>query len=77
MPDGTLPAITEIICRIGEIPALAPEQDFYDAGFSSVSALPLLIEMEDKFQVTIPDDRFLNVRTAQDLEKLIVELRNV
>ncbi len=75
MDSGVLPAILEILARIGGIPNLAPDQDFYDAGMSSVSALPLLLEVEERFGLSIPDERFIAARTASDLEKLIDELR--
>ena len=75
MDNGVLPAILDILARIGGIPNLAPDQDFYDAGVSWVSALPLLLEVEDQFGVSIPDEKFIAARTASDLQKLIEELR--
>ena len=74
MDNGVLPAILDMLARIGGIPNLAPDQDFYDAGVSSVSALPLLLEVEERFGLSIPDERFIVARTASDLEKLINEL---
>lgn len=75
MDNETLPVILDILARIGGIPNLAPDQDFYDAGVSSISALPLLFEVEEHFGLSIPDERFIAARTALDLEKLIDELR--
>ncbi len=75
MEDAPLSAIVEMICRVGGIPGLAPNQDFYDAGVSSVNALPLLLEIEDRFQVTVPDDRFIAARTAESIHALIHDLR--
>lgn len=75
MDNGVLPSILDILARIGGIPNLAPDQDFYDAGVSSVSALPLLLEVEDQFGVSIPDEKFIAARTASDLQKLVDELR--
>ena len=75
MDDGILPAVLDILARIGGIPNLAPDQDFYDAGVSSVSALPLLLEVEEHFGISIPDERFIAARTAADLRSLIDELR--
>ena len=75
MDHGVLPTILEILARIGGIPNIAPDQDFYDAGLSSVSALPLLLELEERFGLSIPDERFIAARTAVDLEKLLDELR--
>jgi acyl carrier protein len=75
MLDGDLPTIIEIIHRIGGVENLAPDQDFYDAGVSSVNALPLLLEVEDRFQISIPDDRFMSVRTAGAMQELILDLK--
>ena len=73
--DGNLSAIIEMICRIGSVSTLQPDQDFYDAGFTSVNALPLLMEIEDQFQITVPDERFINARTPRDLQQMVDELR--
>ena len=48
-----------------------PTEDFYDAGMTSIMALPLLLEIEQQFGVTIPEDEFLDARTAQDLANCI------
>jgi acyl carrier protein len=70
-----LGCIVEIICRIGSVAAIQPDQDFYDAGFVSVNALPLLIELEERFNVVIPDDRFIGARTPQALTELVCSLQ--
>jgi acyl carrier protein len=75
MPEGNLSTIIKIICTVGNVAELRPDQDFYDAGFTSVNALPLLMEMEDHFQVTIPDDRFIGARTPRALSDVIAELK--
>ena len=48
-----------------------PTEDFYDAGMTSIMALPLLLEIEQQFGVTIPENEFLGARTAQDLADCI------
>jgi len=73
MPDA-LESIQEIIARIAKIPRPAPDADMYVAGLASVDALELLVELEDTFAVTIPDDRFVNARTAGALAGLVAEL---
>ena len=75
MPDGNLATLVELICQIGDIRGLTPDQDFYDAGFSSVNVLPLLMEVEDRFQVSIPDERFISARTARGLQEVIAGLK--
>jgi acyl carrier protein len=73
--ENGLETITRTVCRIGKLPALRPEEDFYAAGFSSINALELLIELESTCAVSIPDDRFVTARTAQDLHTLIHQLQ--
>jgi acyl carrier protein len=70
-----LDCIVGIICRIGAVTGIQPDRDFYDAGFVSVNALPLLIELEDRFGVVIPDDRFINARTPRALSDLVASLQ--
>ena len=71
----TLSTVLEILCQTGNIKELGPDQDFYDAGITSVVALPLLLEMEDRFQVSIPDDLFIVARTPRAIEQLIASLQ--
>jgi len=70
-----LAKVTDVIREIGGVQNLEPGQDFYDAGFTSVKALPLLMELEDRFGVTIPDDRFIAARTPQAICQLIAEIK--
>ncbi len=70
-----LDSIVGIICKIGAVNGIQPDQDFYDAGFVSVNALPLLIELEDRFSIVIPDDRFITARTPKALSELVSSLQ--
>jgi acyl carrier protein len=70
-----LGTIIEMISRAGGVTGLEPDQDFYAAGFTSVMALPLLMEMEEQFQVSIPDDRFIQARTARALHQVVADLK--
>jgi acyl carrier protein len=70
-----LDSIVGIICNIGAVSGIKPDQDFYDAGFVSVNALPLLIELEDRFSIVIPDDRFIAARTPRALNELVSSLQ--
>jgi acyl carrier protein len=73
--SGELAAILDMVNRIGGIQTTDPDSDFYDAGLTSVMALPLLLELETQFGVSIPDDRFISARTARDLQQIIFDLR--
>ncbi|WP_210399598.1 acyl carrier protein [Isosphaera pallida] len=60
-----------MIKRLGKLESLDPSVDFYEAGFSSINALQLLTELEDRFKVTLADDDFIAARTAVALRDLI------
>jgi acyl carrier protein len=74
MPDNVELVISAIrdIGRLGEISA---DQDFYNEGLNSMAALTVLVELEAQFNVSIPDTRFVECRTAQQLSDLILELQ--
>jgi acyl carrier protein len=63
--------ITAILCRVGKLDGIGPDEDFYNGGFSSIKALELLLELETVFGVSIPDDQFIQARTARGLAAVI------
>lgn len=67
--------IAELIGRIASIPPPTPNLDIYTAGMASTDALELLVELEDGFGVSIPDDRFIEARTVAQLVTLVSNLR--
>lgn len=54
---------------------ITPDEDIYDVGLTSIMVLPFLAELEDNFQMSIPDDEFLSARTPRALAQLIQKLR--
>ena len=68
--------IIEIVCQLGKLSALDPDQDIYDAGVSSLQALGLLVELEEAFAVAIPDTDFIAARTPRALLEVIVAQRS-
>jgi len=71
---ASLDAVLNAIRDVTGVNIVQPDQDFYDAGVTSVQALPLLLELEDRFQVTIPDDQFVAARSARRLCEMIQDL---
>jgi len=65
--------IISIICEIGQLTAIGPDDDVFDAGFSSVRSLELLIRLEDTFNVSIPDDQFISCRTSRALCEVVAK----
>ena len=70
-----LDVVEAVIREVCGISGLQPDQDFYDAGVTSVQALPLLMELEDRFEVAIPDERFIAVRNTRALCAVITEIK--
>ncbi|MGE0442815.1 MAG: acyl carrier protein [Gemmatimonadales bacterium] len=72
---SAIETVSAVVCRIGELPALAPAQDIYEAGLESVRALEVLLDLESEFSVSIPDEEFMNCRTAESLAALVTRLQ--
>lgn len=70
----SLDAVLDAIRDVTGVNLLQPDQDFYDAGVTSVQSLPLLLELEERFQVTIPDDQFVAARSARRLSEMIQDI---
>ncbi len=72
--ESNLLEILAIIKQLGGLASLDADQDFYEAGVSSVQSLPLLMQIEDEYSISIPDERFTEIRTARQLSALVGEL---
>ena len=70
-----LQRITAIVCEVGKISGITPDDDIYEAGFSSINALQLLMELESALEVSIPDDEFINARSPRALHAVIGRLK--
>jgi len=67
--------IIQLISQVGGIDSVGADASIYDAGFSSVRVLDLLLTLEDEFGVSIPDKDFMAARTAREISGLIDQLR--
>jgi len=74
LSSDRLKRIIDIVCSVGHLSEIREEEDFYDAGFSSINALQLLLDLEAAFDVVIPDDDFVTARTCTALHQLISRL---
>lgn len=70
-----LDELRHVVCRVGKLESIGADDDFYDSGCSSVRALELLLELENAYGVSIPDDEFIAARTPRALHVLIMRLR--
>jgi acyl carrier protein len=60
---------------VGSISDLAPDEDYYDAGLTSLGSLNLLLELEDAFGVSISDEKFIACRNVRALTTTIEDLK--
>ena len=74
--ERDLEALKEILCRLLSRENSVEDEDIYQAGLTSIMVLPLLAEIEDTFQLTVPDADFLNARTPRALAQMIQQLRD-
>jgi acetyltransferase-like isoleucine patch superfamily enzyme/acyl carrier protein len=70
----TLRGVTELIQGLLGVERLELDEDFYEAGVTSIMVLPLMIELAERFGVTIPQVEFLDARTPRALSLQIAEL---
>jgi len=66
--------IAGVIQEVGRIQSLTSEDDFYDAGVSSMTSLTLMLNLEEKYKVALPDEQFIACRTASQVSLLISDL---
>jgi len=64
-----------IISEVGDIEPVPPDGPIYEAGFSSVRALELLLSLESEFSIHFPDKDFIAARTPRQIAQLIDRLR--
>jgi acyl carrier protein len=73
--SGDLEHVTSIVCEVGKISGVGPDDDFYDAGFSSINSLELLLQLESTCEVSIPDDQFITARSPKAIQELLERLK--
>jgi acyl carrier protein len=73
--DASLARVTALVQETGQIGTLTPDEDFYDAGFTSLKSLELLLQLEAEWNVSIPDEAFIVSRTVRSLSELLARLK--
>ena len=73
------PIETKVRAIVAEISNLSPDMpasaDLYlELGVASIHALQLLTELEERFGVAIPDDRFVEATSINELTALMASL---
>ena len=69
-------ALIEIVRNEKHLPddALSPETALADAGIDSLDALTILFSIEERFGISIPDDRARAMKTFGDMIAIVEEL---
>jgi acyl carrier protein len=67
--------VIQLISQIGGIGSISPDAGIYEAGFSSVRVLELLLALEEEFGVSIPDQEFMVARTPREIFGLVERLQ--
>ena len=69
-------ALIEIVRNEKHLPddALSPETALADAGIDSLDALSILFAIEERFHISIPDDRARAMKTFGDMIAIVEEL---
>jgi len=71
-----LTQVADIVTRVGKVDGLDPDPDIFEAGVASLASLELLVELEGTFDVSIPDDDFVQARTIRALAAMVERLRS-
>lgn len=65
--------LRQIVSTVGEIPTGFPgNADFYrDLHLASFKSVDLLMALEERYKVTIPDDQYIEATTLQSLTAMM------
>ena len=71
--ETIIKSITEILQSVGKIESeILPESDIYtELGVESVNSISILLTLEEKFDIVIDDNAFIQARTLTKLVELV------
>ena len=77
MSETTMREIIEIICETLNADKIDPQESLYDRGVDSMNMLFILNNVENHFNIKIPDDELLisNFETAENICNLVDKLK--
>jgi acyl carrier protein len=73
--QDTLARVMALVRDTGQVGEIGPDDDFYDAGFTSLRSLELLLQLEAEWNVSIADEEFVAARTVRSLGALLDRAR--
>lgn len=56
---------------INRFPEIGLDENFYDSGAGSLDMMELVMDLEDAFNINIPDKLYETVKTPQDIIRMI------
>lgn len=60
-----------------DVSEISPDADFFaDLGGDSLASLDIVVKAEAEFGVSVPEEAYLNCRTARDFEKVLTAYKN-
>ena len=74
---NTRDMVRQIIAGVSDLPTDFPADAnlYIELGVPSIGAMQLLLELEDRFGVQVPDDQFVEATTLDALVALVDRLR--
>lgn len=64
--------IVSIIANYTKCENIAPESDLItDLGINSIDLVSMMMDFEDEFGISVPDDKLAAVKTVQDIADLL------
>jgi acyl carrier protein len=68
--------LRELVANIGGLkPDFDSAADLYlDLAMPSIRAMQLLVELEERFNIQIPDEQFVEARSLEAIQKLVMSL---
>ena len=65
--------IINVIAEEGEIDQseITPDSNLYDLGIDSLSSLEILVALEEKYDITIKQDRLRNVNSVREIIRVV------
>ena len=69
--------VRSVVAEITGLPAdVSGTADLYsELGVASIKAMQLLMELEERFGISIPDDQFIEATSVERLGEMIVRLK--
>lgn len=78
MSEGMAETVLAILASVKRIPReqIALDSRLQDLGVDSLDTIVLLCELEEKFQISIPDEQARSIRSVRDIVEGVRRLRD-